>query len=275
MRVVAAGERLNSRKQQQLITTENSMDRVKGKVAIVTGGAAGVGRESALLLAAEGAQVVITDIDEEGGRALAKEIGDAALFMRHDISSEQDWIAVMAAATERFGPVHVLVNNAGICIMASIEETTLELWQKLHRINADGTFLGCKYGIAEMKKSGHGSIINVSSTAALSGMSTLCAYSGSKGSVTALTRSIASYCNKNAYRIRCNSIHPGGIATQMTSEVRGSIDAMQASFDTNPQSGFCDPRDVANMVLFLASDESRYINGAEMRIDNALLVALV
>lgn len=251
------------------------MNRVQGKIAIVTGGAAGVGRESVLLLAREGAQVVITDIDEDGGHALAREIGDAALFVRHDIASEHDWKTVMKATQETFGLVHVLVNNAGVCIMSSIEDTTLELWQNLHRINADGTFLGCKYGIADMKKSGNGSIINMSSTAALGGMSTLCAYSGSKGSVTALTRSVASHCNKNAYRIRCNSIHPGGIATQMTSEVRAGIDIAAVSFDTNPQSGFCDPLDVANMVLFLASDESRFINGAEMRVDNALLIACV
>lgn len=249
--------------------------RVHEKIAMVTGAAAGVGRETALLLAREGARVALTDIDVEAGQALAREIGDQAIFIRHDISSEQDWQAAIAAAGARFGHLNVLVNNAGVCLSANIEDTSLELWQKLHRINADGTFLGCKYGLAAMKLAAAGSIVNLSSTAAIGGMSTLAAYSGSKGSVTALTRSVAAHCNKSGYRIRCNSVHPGGIATRMTQDIRAGMDSAAASFNTNPQSGFCDPLDVANLVLFLASDESRFINGAEMRVDNALLVACI
>lgn len=251
------------------------MGRVDNKIALVTGAAAGVGRSTALMLAGEGARVVLTDLNEEAGQALAREIGQQALFIRHDIAEEDDWRRVMAAAGAHFGPINVLVNNAGVCIAASIEETSLELWRKLHRINADGVFLGCKFGLLAMKQAGSGSIVNVSSTAALGGMSNLAAYSGSKGSVTALTRSVAAHCKFSGYRIRCNSIHPGGIATAMTADIRAGIEGAGASFNTDPQSGFCDPEDVAALALFLASDESRFINGAELRVDNALLSACI
>lgn len=246
------------------------MNRVQGKVAVITGGAAGVGRASVLQLAAEGARVVITDIDEERGQALAREIGSQAVFVRHDISDEADWQRVMAEA-QQIGPVGVLVNNAGIYATGTIEDTSLALWRKLQRINGEGTFLGCKYGVAAMRAAPSGSIINLSSTAALGGMSTLAAYSGTKGAITALTRSVAAYCKQKGYRIRCNSIHPGGIATDMTRDLRAELGAAAAGFDADPRSGFCDPADVAHMVTYLASDESRFVNGAELRIDNALL----
>lgn len=251
------------------------MQRVTGKIAVVTGAAAGVGRSTALLLAREGARVVLTDLNEDAGRALAAEIGEQALFVRHDIAEEEDWRTVMSAADERFGAINVLVNNAGVCVSASIEDTSLELWRRLHRINADGVFLGCKYGLEAMKRAGAGSIVNMSSTAALGGMSSLAAYSGSKGSVTALTRSVAAHCKFSGYRIRCNSVHPGGIATAMTEDIRATIEGAAASFNTDPRSGFCDPEDVADLVLFLASDESRFINGVELRVDNALLSACI
>lgn len=248
------------------------MGRVQGKVAIVTGGASGVGKEDALLLAREGACVVITDINEDGGRKLAMEIGDCALFLRHDISSEDDWKAVMAATRERFGRLDALVNNAGILLLSSIEDTTLEQWQKIHRVNADGYFLGCKYAVAGMKHSGGGSIVNMSSVAALVGLPMCCAYSGSKGSVTALTRSVAVHCKRSGYRIRCNSIHPDGVLTPMTLPFLGNIDPATLTIEADPASRFCDPKEVAKLVLFLVSDESRFISGAELRIDNAQMV---
>lgn len=250
------------------------MQRVQGKVAIVTGGAAGVGRAAALALAAEGAFVVVTDIDEERGHVLVQQIGAQARFVRHDIGVEADWQEVMASA-QRLGPVGVLVNNAGIYATGTIEETSLALWQKLHRVNGDGTFLGCKYGLAAMRSSPSGSIINLSSAAALGGMSTLAAYSATKGAITALTRSVAAHCKQQGYRIRCNSIHPGGIATDMTRELRAGLGDAASSFDTDPRAGFCDPADVAHMVTYLASDESRFVNGAEFRIDNALLATCI
>ncbi len=247
------------------------MDRVKNKIVVITGAASGVGREDALLLAREGARVVLTDINEDGGRALAGEIGESAIYVHHDISSEDDWKAVMKAVGDRFGRLDALVNNAAILMMGSIEDTSLDDWRKMHRVNADGYFLGCKYAVAMMKHSGGGSIVNMSSVAALTGIPVVCAYSGAKGSVTALTRSVAVHCRLNGYRIRCNSIHPDGILTPMTLGFLGN-DVERLRIENDPASRFCDPGDVANLVLFLVSDESRFINGAELRIDNAQMV---
>lgn len=249
------------------------MKRVEGKVCIVTGAASGVGREDALLLASEGAKVVLTDLNEEAGRQVAAEIGEQALFVRQDIASETDWQIVIKLTLERFGRLDVLVNNAAILAMASIEDTNLELWQKVQRINSDGYFLGCKYAIAAMKDSGGGSIVNMSSVAALGGMPAFCAYSASKGAVAALTRSVALHCKEQGYRIRCNSVHPDGINTPMTQALAGGQAIPQDVLDQNPKNRMCAPRDIANLVLFLASDESRFINGSELRIDNAQTVS--
>jgi 3(or 17)beta-hydroxysteroid dehydrogenase len=247
------------------------MNRVEGKVVIVTGAASGVGREDALLLAREGARVVLTDINDEGGRNVTDEIGESAIFVRQDISLEEDWKAVMKTTSDRFGRLDALVNNAAILMMGSIEDTSLEDWRKVHRVNADGYFLGCKYAVAAMKQSGGGSIVNMSSVAALTGMPIVCAYSGSKASVSALTRSVAVHCRLNGYRIRCNSIHPDGILTPMTLGFLGS-DIDRLRIENDPATRFCDPKEIANLVLFLVSDDSRFINGVEIRIDNAQMV---
>src|SRR5579863_8213946 len=224
------------------------MGRVQDKVVIVTGGASGIGMQDAILLAGEGARVVITDLNEDGGRAVAREIGDAAMFVRHDIASDDDWKAVMAATRERFGRLDGIVNNAGVLVMGSIEDATLEQWRQVHRVNADGYFLGCKYGVAAMKSSGGGSIVNMSSIAS-EGLPFAVSYSGSKGSVAALTHSVAVHCKSCGYRIRCNSIHPDGVLTPMTLPLLGNPAAL--SYDADPTSRFCDPKDVANLVLFL------------------------
>jgi 3(or 17)beta-hydroxysteroid dehydrogenase len=248
--------------------------RVQDKVAIVTGGASGVGKEDALLLAREGAKVVITDINEEAGKAVAKEIGDNAIFVRHDIASESDWAAVFKAATDKFGKVDVLVNNAGILIYGTIEDCTLETWQKVQRVNSDGYFLGCKYAVQAMKERG-GAIINMSSIAGIGGQSSFVAYSASKGAVAAMTRSIAAYCKNKGYKIRCNSVHPDGIKTPMVMNLHSSLKPGQQPFVRDPKnalSRMADPIDIANLVLFLASDESRFIHGAELRIDNGYLL---
>lgn len=249
------------------------MKRVEGKVCIVTGAASGVGREDALLLAREGARVVLTDLNEELGRQVAAEIGEQALFVRQDIASEADWQNVIKQTLERFGRLDVLVNNAAILAVGSIEDTSLELWQKVQRINSDGYFLGCKYAVAAMKDSGGGSIVNMSSISSLGGMPAFTAYSASKGAVTAMTRSIAVHCREQGYRIRCNSIHPDGINTPMTQALAGGASLSQEELERNPKNRMCDPRDIANLVLFLASEESRFINGAELRVDNAQLVS--
>jgi 3(or 17)beta-hydroxysteroid dehydrogenase len=262
---------------------EKPMGRVNGKVAIITGAASGVGKEDAILLAREGAKVVLTDVNEEAGREVAKAIGDAALFIRHDIASEDDWRKVIATTQETFGGVDVLVNNAAILAQATIEETTLELWQKIQKINSDGYFLGCKYGLEAMRQrpptASVGSIVNMSSMAGIGGVSSFCAYSASKAAVAGLTRSVAAHCRAQLYKVRCNSIHPDGIATPMVFNLhanqKGAPTSQAHVREKDPrqlQARFCQPQDIANLVLFLASDESRFINGAEMRIDNGYLM---
>ncbi|WP_322615451.1 glucose 1-dehydrogenase [Pseudomonas sp. BIC9C] len=249
------------------------MQRVEGKVCIITGAASGIGREDALLLAREGAKVVLTDLNEEAGRQVAAEIGANALFIRHDIASESDWQHVVKTTVEHFGRLDVLINNAAILALGSIEDTTLELWQKVQKINGDGYFLGCKYAIQAMKENGGGSIINMSSVAALGAMPMFCAYSASKGAVAAMTRSIALHCKQQGYRIRCNSVHPDGVNTPMTQALAGGQAIPQEALDQDPMNRMAAPRDIANVVLFLATDESRFVNGAEIRVDNAQLIS--
>ena len=179
----------------------------------------------------------------------------------------------MAVTVAQFGALDVLVNNAAILQIGSIEDTTLEMWQKVQRVNADGYFLGCKYAVLQMKANGGGSIVNMSSLAGLAGMSGFAAYSASKGSVTALTRSVAAYCKGRGYNIRCNSIHPDGIKTPMFASVADQIDPKMLNITADAMARMCEPIDVANVVLFLASDESRFVNGAEIRVDNGYLMS--
>jgi len=255
------------------------MGRVQDKVAIVTGGASGVGKADCLLLAREGAKVVVTDIDEKNGTAVAKEItdkGGTARFVKHDIASETDWQNLIAFTKDTFGGLDILVNNAAILAIGTIEDTSLELWQKIQRINSDGYFLGCKYGYAAMKERGGGSIVNMSSIAGIGGSSSFCAYSASKGAVAAMTRSIAAHSRFHQIKIRCNSIHPDGIKTPMVFNLQAQSGGKQSQVRVNDpkqvMARFSEPEDIANLVLFLASDESRMIQGAELRIDNGYLM---
>ena len=250
----------------------NMNGRVQGKVALVTGGAKGIGQASVRLLAAQGAHVLISDLDVAAGEALAAEIGPAASFIRHDASSESDWRDVMAHLREHHGRLDILLNNAGILLHANIEDATLQDWHKVMRVNADSVFIGCREGIALMKQTG-GSIINLSSIAALAGRDDYVAYSASKGAVATLSRSVAAFCRRRKYRIRCNTLHPDGVLTDMT---RGSfpqgLDPTRLTIDSDPMNRMCLPEDVAASVLFLASDESRAINGVELRIDSGQMI---
>jgi 3(or 17)beta-hydroxysteroid dehydrogenase len=250
------------------------MKRVQDKVVLITGAASGVGKADALLLAAEGARVVLADIDHVAGEALAAEIGPSALFVELDVAEEQHWQRVIEQTLATFGRLDVLVNNAAICPLGTVEEASLAQWRSVMRVNADGYFLGCKHGIEAMKRNASGgSIIMMSSIAALGGLPPMCAYSASKGAVTALTRSVAVHCKNSGYRIRCNSIHPDGIWTPMTQALVPGLDPAALGIGDNPMARMCMPEDVANLVLFLASDESRFVNGAELRIDNAQLIS--
>lgn len=247
------------------------MGRVAGKVAIVTGGASGMGRADARLLAAEGAKVVVADLNEADGEALAAEIGDAAVFMKLNVADEDNWKAVVAATVEQFGGLHILVNNAGIIELGTILDTELESWRKINAVNSDGVFLGCKHAIPAMAESGGGSIINMSSVAAIHGQSFVAAYTASKGAVRALTKNVAMFCKEQKNNVRCNSVHPDGVATPMTVKVAtGKETATEEDVAKMGElSSMCDAEDIANLVLFLASEESRFITGAEMLIDNA------
>ena len=248
------------------------MGRLDDKVVLVTGGASGVGREDVLLMAREGAAVVLTDRNVDAGEALAKEVGDQALFLRHDVASEADWQAVMAAVEARFGRLDAVVNNAGILESASLEEATLEHWQRIQRVNADSCFLGCKYGVLALKERG-GSIVNMASVSSWLPVDGYAAYSASKAAVGAVTRAAALHCRKRGYAVRVNSIHPDGIYTPMMEASAPGVDPKYMLFDRKKNRGgrACMPGEIANVVLFLVSDESRFVSGAEIRVDNAIL----
>ena len=257
------------------------MGRVQDKVAIITGAASGVGKEDAILLAREGAKVVLTDLNEAEGHKVAAQINagapGSALFIKHDIASEEGWKDVMAKTEEAFGGLDILVNNAAILKYGNIEDTDLATWQQVQRINADGYFLGCHYGVKAMKKRGGGSIVNMASISAIGGQGSFVAYAASKGAVTAMTRSIAAHCRMELNNIRCNTIHPDGIQTPMVANLQGSIPkgkqtAVRMMDAKQMMARFAKPTDIANLVLFLASDESKFITGAELRIDNGYLM---
>lgn len=250
--------------------------RLDGKVALVTGGASGVGRETVLRLAREGARVVLTDLNVEAGEALAAEIGAQAAFVRQDVASEADWPTVMAQVAQRFGALDVLVNNAGILVRGHIESQTLEEWQRLMRVNADSVFLGTQAGIRAMKERG-GSIVNIASLASWMPVDIYVGYSASKAAVAAVTRGAALHCRKSGIAVRVNSIHPDGIWTpMMEASLRGAPPGIKPEhllYDVkrNPKGRACLPSEVASVVAFLASDDAKAINGAELRVDNGVL----
>ncbi len=257
------------------------MDRVKGKIAIVTGAARGLGKAQALLLAKEGAKVVATDINETLGEKLPEEIrreGGEVLFIKQDVSSEESWKEVMEKTLSEFGKLDVLVNNAGVLFHHTIEDISLEDWRRVLNINLEGVFLGTKHAIRAMKKSGGGSIVNISSIAGLVGMPDTSSYVASKGAVRLFTKSAALECSKAKldYNIRVNSIHPGFIFTEMIEGVLNSdVEKTGMTFeevkkmyeDFTMMKHFGDPEDVAYGVLYFASDESKYTTGAELTID--------
>ena len=248
------------------------MGRVDDKVAIITGGASGLGLASARRLAEEGAVVVIADIDAEQGRAAAGGI-PGARFEPFDVTAEQNWIALVDQVVADHGRLDVLMNNAGIVRLASIEETTEEMWRQINAVGTDGTFFGCKHALRVMKEAGSGSIINMCSTASIQGMPGVFAYSASKSAIRGMTKSIAVLSAQNGYGVRCNSIHPGNMATPMLRGVQEVVRGRDpAAAEAMEKVWVGDPVDVANMVLFLASDESRAVNGAALVVDNTATI---
>lgn len=241
-------------------------DRLEGKVAIVTGAAMGLGAAIATLFAEEGASVLLTDVAEEAGQAAAARLARPGLFLRHDVSSPEDWEAVGRAAVERFGRIDILVNNAAILIPGSIEDADVADWRRVQAVNADGVFLGCRMAVRAMKQSGGGSIVNIASVGSHSGEAYAAAYCASKGAVRSLTKSVAVHCQNQGYGIRCNSIHPGTIDTPMVRNLREGLGLPPES----PVAG--DPRQFAYAALYLASDEALLVNGAELLVDSARTV---
>jgi len=250
------------------------MGRVSGKVALVTGAASGLGRADATLLAQEGAKVFITDINESAGRDLERTLNAAhpgcSHFMVHDVASESRWQEVFAEIKRVFGGLHILVNNAGMVVVGTPESATLEQFQAHLRVMTDSVFLACKYGIPLMKDSGGGSIINMCSTATHLGYPVFYAYGAAKGAVRSMSKAIAVHCQMNHYNIRCNSIHAGAIETPMVVKATQELGMQMSVYDQTPV-GLGKPADVANLVVYLASDESRFVNATEIVIDNGLI----
>lgn len=249
------------------------MDRVQGKVALVTGAAKGIGAATAKLLYDEGARVVLTDIDSTG-KATAESIdssGSRVHFVSHDVTDEAEWDAVIAQTIATFGRLDILVNNAGVASTANVEDETLERWRWLQSINLDAVFLGTKAAIAAMKDSEGGSIVNLSSIEGLVGDPSLPAYNASKGGVRIFTKSSALHCAKSGYGIRVNSVHPGYIWTPMVQAVAaegGNIEEGKAALTSlHPIGRLGTPEDIAYAILYLASDESSFVTGSELIVD--------
>jgi len=250
------------------------MGRVDHKVALVTGGASGIGFATAGLFADEGAKVVLTDLDKSRTGAAMAELGQRARFHELDVTREDDWIAVTDAVGSEFGRLDILVNCAGVSLLKDIEATTLDEWRSLMAVNLDGTFLGCKHAIRVMKDRGGGSIVNMSSVAGLVGAANLAGYSASKGGVRLLTKSVALHCARKGYNIRCNSVHPSFVETPMLQSMLAAARDPR-KLETNyakaaPLGRLAKPIEIARTILFLASDESAFTTGAEVVVDGGL-----
>ena len=237
------------------------MGRLDGKVAIITGAARGQGAAEARLFAAEGARVLLADILDADGEAVAAEIGDAAAYTRLDVTDEAQWQAAVALAEQRFGPVTVLVNNAGILHFQVLHKTELSDFENVMRVNVQGVFLGMKSVVPSMTRAGGGSIVNISSTAGLVGLPYFGAYVASKWAVRGLTKTAAIDLGHKG--IRVNSVHPGGIDTPKVAGPTGDA----PFYKRLPVPRMGSPDEAARAVLFLASDEASYIAGAELAVD--------
>jgi NAD(P)-dependent dehydrogenase (short-subunit alcohol dehydrogenase family) len=252
------------------------MERVKNKVALVTGGAAGIGESIVQLLANEGAFVFVTDIIDDSGKALAKHVGEKACYYHLDVTQENDWKDIANLIQHRFGKLDILVNNAGIIGLTpdfgpqDPEHVSLENWHRIHAVNLDGVFLGCKYAIPLMKEDG-GAIVGVPGAAA---------YASSKAAIRNHTKTVALYCAEQRYNIRCNSVLPATILTRLWEPMLGSSPKARQEMIEKiardiPLKKMGEPMDVAYAVLYLASDESKYVTGTELIVDGGILAGSI
>jgi NAD(P)-dependent dehydrogenase (short-subunit alcohol dehydrogenase family) len=257
--------------------------RMKNRAVLVTGAARGIGRATAELLAREGAYVVVTDVRDDEGVAVADALGRPAVYQRLDVRREGEWEEVLAFIEDRFGRLDVLVNNAGVTGFEEDlgpqdpEHATLEGWRAVHATNLDGVFLGCKHAIQTMRRTRNGgSIVNVSSRSGLVGIPGAAAYASSKAAVRNHTKSVALYCAEQGLEIRCNSVHPAAILTPMWEPMLGKEHKerearMRALTKDTPLRRFGTPEEVAYAVLYLASDEAAYLTGTELNLDGGIL----
>jgi len=250
------------------------LSRLENKVVLLSGGASGIGAETARLVVREGGKAVLADRDEAKGRALADELGADALFVALDVTDEVSWSQAVEATVGAFGGLHGLLNAAGVGVRNSIEDCSLAEFRRVNDVNSLGTFLGCKAAIPAMKGSGGGSIVNISSVLGLRGASYAMAYCASKGAVRLLTKHVALHCAQQKYNIRCNSVHPGYIDTPMIAprldQTVGNMTGRQWLEELHPLGRLGRADEVAAMILFLLSDESTFSTGSEFVCDGGL-----
>lgn len=254
--------------------------RIKDKIALITGSARGIGRATAELFHKEGAIVIVADIKDEEGNALVDTLKTKAEYIHLDVGSEENWSTASNYIAEKYGRLDILVNNAGITGFLEstgpwdAENSDLKAWEEVHRVNSTGVMLGCKYAIKIMKENG-GSIINISSRSGMVGIPGAVAYASSKAAVRNHTKSVALYCAEKGYKIRCNSVHPAAIMTPMWEALLGEGEQRQQIIEDVefgiPMGHFGEPIDVAYGILYLASDESKYVTGIELTIDGGIL----
>ena len=255
--------------------------RMEGKIALITGGASGLGKASAELFVEEGGQVMIADINEAGGKAVAEAFGEAGGFAPLDVTDEESWIAAIAATKARFGGFHVLLQSAGIALTANVTEISMEDWRRVHAIDLDGVFLGCKHGVPAIAEtiadpglgSSSGSIVNISSIAGVIAGHNMAAYNSAKAGVRHLSKSVALHCARQGLDIRCNTIHPTFVDTPILDRHKerfGAEEALKKLARQVPIGRVGQPREVAYSILFLACDESSYTTGSELFVDGGI-----
>ena len=245
-------------------------ERIKGKVALVTGGASGFGKGIAQLFTEHGAKVYISDINVEGGQEVAKELGVS--FLEHDVAKAERWEEVINQIKNECGALNILVNNAGIGWMGDVESTTNEAWDLIHKVDLDSVFYGCKYALGLMRDSGNGSIINISSISGIVASHNFTAYNSAKAAVRHLSKSVALHCARTTNLVRCNSVHPVFAKTEILEALlKDTSNDMLSKLEKQiPVRKLAEVEDIANAVLFLASDESKMITGTELVIDGGL-----